>query len=254
MNPEPERVTGLYDTSALQSDNLELKKTMADFSDTVNRIQPHKCSPYCQRRKKGAAGDEEYCRFYFPRLHRERGVVSKEHNPNQWSFLAATNDSQMSPYNRLVSMAWRADVSPCTSMHAVMTYIAKYASKEEKATTPYRDITRRILPRVSSAKPFLTFVARMLSQLIQERDWSSQEVAHLLQGLPLAKGSRTQISLDCRAKNQQQTNVMLDEGAEEGMRQGQSLYDYPSKSKIPANGAHGRGVSRRTLWPPATSI
>ena len=227
VNPEPERTTGLYDTSALQSDNLELKNTMANFSDIVNRVQPHRCSPYCQRRKKGAAGDEEYCRFYFPRLHRERGVVSKEHNPNQWSFIAATNDSQMNPYNRLVSMAWRAntDVSPCTSMHAVMTYIAKYASKEEKATTPYRDIMRRVIPRVSSEKPFLSFVARMLNQLIQERDWSSQEVAHLLQGLPLAKGSRTQLSLDCRPKNQQQTSVMLDEGAEEGMRKGQSLYD-----------------------------
>ena len=227
MNPEPERVSGLYATSALQSDDLELKNTMANFSDIVNRVQLHKCTAYCQRRKKGAAEGEKHCRFYFTRAHRERGVVSKEHNPNQRSFIPAANDSQLNPYSRLVSMVWRTnmDISPCASMHAVLTYIAKYASKEEKATTPYRDIMRRVLPRVSSERSFLSFVALMFNQLIQERDWSSQEVAHLLQGLPLAEGSRTQLFLDCRAKKQQQTNVTLDEGAEEGMRQGLSLYD-----------------------------
>ena len=126
VNPEPERISGLYATSALQSDDLELKNTMANLSDIVNRVQLHKCNASCQRRKKGAAEGEEYCRFYFPRALRERGVVSKEHNPNHWSFIPATNDSRLNPYNRLVSMAWRAntDISPCTSMHAVCERIS----------------------------------------------------------------------------------------------------------------------------------
>ena len=49
--------------------------------------------------------------------------------------------------NRLVAMAWRAntDVPPCSTIHAVLNDIAKSASKEEKSTTPYKEIMLRVL-------------------------------------------------------------------------------------------------------------
>ncbi|KAM4067595.1 PIF1-like helicase [Hirsutella rhossiliensis] len=78
------------------------------------------------------------------------------------------NDGQINHYNRLLTVAWLAntDVSPCTSLQQVIDYAAKYCSKSEKK--------------------------------IAERDYSKQEVSHLLLGLPLQEGSRTCLYVDCR--------------------------------------------------------
>jgi hypothetical protein len=44
----------------------------------------------------------------------------------------------------------------------------------------------------------LSFVSKMMNRLIGERDYSAQEVCHLLLGLPLQEDSRVVRSVDCR--------------------------------------------------------
>ena len=119
----------------------------------------------------------------------------------------------MNHYNRLLSICWRAntDITPLTTVKAVMEYILKYCSKAETQTLSYTDMMKAVLPKVDSVeKPFLSFVARFLNSIVGERDWSAQEVAHLLMHLPLQRGTRTVVTLDCRLRKEQTTAVEFD--------------------------------------------
>ncbi|XP_044717890.1 PIF1-like helicase domain-containing protein [Hirsutella rhossiliensis] len=90
------------------------------------------------------------------------------------------NDGQINHYNRLLTVAWLAntDVSPCTSLQQVIDYAAKYCSKSEKK--------------------------------IAERDYSKQEVSHLLLGLPLQEGSRTCLGPNVYEKYTQRPEALAD--------------------------------------------
>jgi ATP-dependent DNA helicase PIF1 len=41
------------------------------------------------------------------------------------------------------------------------------------------------LPYTNDQVPLLSFVSKMLNKLVGERDWSTQEVSHLLLQLPV---------------------------------------------------------------------
>ncbi len=70
-----------------------------------------------------------------------------------------------------------------------------------------------------------------MNKFIGERDWVSQEVAHMLLHLPLQHGSRTVMTLDCRTPIEQSTAINLeDEEGDKGGRQQQSrLEKYISR-------------------------
>jgi hypothetical protein len=57
----------------------------------------------------------------------------------------------MNQYNPTIALGWRAntDISPCTDLAAVTSYIAKYCAKDESATTPYIDIAKSLIPFVN---------------------------------------------------------------------------------------------------------
>ena len=52
----------------------------------------------------------------------------------------------------------------------------------------------------------------MLNKLIGERDWSAQEVSHILLQLPVQKSSRMLVSLDCRLEDIQYDLIVLESG------------------------------------------
>jgi hypothetical protein len=52
----------------------------------------------------------------------------------------------------------------------------------------------------------------MLNKLIGERDWSAQEVSHILLQLPVQKSSRMLVSLDCRPEDVQRDLIVLESG------------------------------------------
>ena len=114
-------------------------------------------------------------------------------------FSPARNDERLNSYSRLVTMAWMAntDVSPCSNSQAVLNYIAKYCTKEEKKTATYADLVKEVLPHLNCAKPLLSLVSKTMNKLIGECDWSAQEVCHLLLNIPPQSGSCTVITLDC---------------------------------------------------------
>ena len=118
-------------------------------------------------------------------------------NPAVYTFAAKGNDQNLNQYNRAISLTWLAntDISVCGDSNAVINHIAKYCSKAETESASFYDIIKAVLPSLNSVHPRLSLVQQ---RLVAERDISSQELQHYIQGLPLYQGSREIISVDCR--------------------------------------------------------
>ena len=54
-------------------------------------------------------------------------------------------------------------------------------------------------------------MSKLLNKLIGERDWSAQEVSHILLGLPLQDSSRHVITVDCRPEEVQNDVITVEE-------------------------------------------
>ncbi|KAM4055502.1 PIF1-like helicase [Hirsutella rhossiliensis] len=164
----------------------------------VNRVQRHRCNNYCMQRNKHTKQVE--CRFGFPHGQRLLASLDKLPHSKHWTFRGGRNDGQINHYNRLLTVAWLAntDVSPCTSLQQVIDYAAKYCSKSEKKSESFAQIGKALMPRVKDHNPLISFTSKLLNQLVAERDYSKQEVSHLLLGLPLQEGSRICLYVDCR--------------------------------------------------------
>ena len=104
------------------------------------------------------------------------------------------------------------DIQPPTSLQAVLSYIGKYVSKPEKSSLSYTELQSQVLPYINHRAPLLSFVSKMLNKLIGERDWSAQEVSHLLLQLPVQNSSRGVVSLDCRPEEVQDDLIVLESG------------------------------------------
>ena len=77
-------------------------------------------------------------------------------NPHYWMFDGVRNDAILNAFNPAILMAWLAniDFSPCTSLSAVVNYVAKYAAKSETATASYQELASKILPHVLHCSPY----------------------------------------------------------------------------------------------------
>jgi ATP-dependent DNA helicase PIF1 len=210
-NPNPSLPPSELPPIALPSGLQENTETY--LTSILNRVQIHQCSEaYCLRTVKGSS--EKKCRFYFPHALRDEAVLTKEFNPNYWMFAPMRNQERINSYNRLITIGWLAniDVTPCTTTQAVINYVAKYATKAEKKTNSYADILHELLPRVAINRPLLSLVSKLMNKLVGERDWSAQEVCHLLLNLPLTNGSRQVINVDCRPTDKQSTYITIEDG------------------------------------------
>ncbi|KAJ3454624.1 hypothetical protein MRS44_013224 [Fusarium solani] len=232
INPEPSRAMPQGEGNPLSVDPLSIEMTFLRLSQIVNRCQRHKCNTtYCLRVRKrtgdlardmeGAAADieaanvanpERECRFDFPRALRELAAVIRKEGMSYYVFEAARNDSLMNHFNPAIILGWLAniDISPCTSLQAVITYAAKYCSKSEKKTEPYCKLADQVLPHTAHLQPLLSFSSRLMNKLIAERDYSAQEISHLLLNIPLQEGTRMVVTVDCRPLERQARSYRVD--------------------------------------------
>ena len=104
------------------------------------------------------------------------------------------------------------DIQSLTNLQAVLSYITKYVSKPEKASISYLEMQAQILPYMNSRAPLLSFVSKMLNKVIAERDWSAQEVSHILLQLPVQSSSWAVVSLNCRPEDTQSNFIVLELG------------------------------------------
>ncbi|KAH0826840.1 hypothetical protein AYO21_07253 [Fonsecaea monophora] len=221
INPQKDRQQ-LASETPLSLAHEDQQNELEHLSAVVNRVQRHQCSEaYCLRKEK-ATGTIK-CRFNYPQPERETPGLEIPVGSTFYRFQPARNDGRLNNYNRLVSLAWLAntDIAPCTGAVAVLNYIAKYTTKAERQSESYQQIATRLLPHLNTTRPLTSFVSKTMNRLLGERDWSAQEVCHLLLDLPLSIGSRPVQLVDCRPEAQQATNYRLeDEG--DTLRRGQS--------------------------------
>jgi ATP-dependent DNA helicase PIF1 len=205
------------------------QNTLRQLDMLVNPLQRHICTPsYCLRLRKGAPPDSEpECRFWAPWVLQEEPTVDKNRNPAHWMFSPVRNDDHLNSYVRIITMAWKAntDFAPCTGSQAVINYLGKYCTKEEKKTTTYMELVKQLLPFINSDKPLLSLVSKTMNKLVGERDWSSQEVMHVLLNIPLQQGSRDVVTLDCRP-NQDSQAIQFNEDGEVVLKGSSKLQKY----------------------------
>ena len=174
-------------------------QTFFTLAQVVTKVQTHECnSQYCLR--KNHRTKETKCRFCFPRPFWNSPEFTKGMNPEVYTFAAKRNDQNLNQYNRAISLTWLAntDISVCGDSNAVINYSAKYCSKAETQSASFYDIIKAVLPSLNSVHPHLSLVQPCMNRLVAERDISSQELQHYIQGLPLYQSSRDIISVDCR--------------------------------------------------------
>jgi hypothetical protein len=70
----------------------------------------------------------------------------------------------------------------------------------------------QVLKHVNDRRPALSFVAKMLIRLLIERDWSAQEISHILLQLPLQSSTRDYVSLNCRPDKDQSQAISIEDG------------------------------------------
>jgi ATP-dependent DNA helicase PIF1 len=157
-------------------------------------------APYCLRATRDQAPT---CRFFFPRPLFPHPVVTRDINHKGWLFSLARNQASLNQCAPIIAMGWMANtnIQPLTTLRAVLSYIRKYVSKPKKASASYAELQAQVLPYINDRAPLLSFVSRMLNKLIGERDWSAQEVSHILLQLLVQKSSRMLVSLDCRPED-----------------------------------------------------
>lgn len=212
VNPEPQRVQAPGEGNPLTMNLLQQPLTVQLLSMVVNRVQRHRCNNYCMQLNRRTKQVE--CRFGFPHGQRLLASLDKLPHSKHWCFRGERNDSQINHYNRLLTVAWLAntDISPCTSLQQVVDYVAKYCSKSEKKSETFAQIGKALMPRVKDQNPLISFTSKLLNQLVAERDYSKQEVSHLLLGLPLQEGSRTCLYVDCRNPARHSRSLQIDGG------------------------------------------
>jgi ATP-dependent DNA helicase PIF1 len=212
-NPDPLRLPDALNPASLAP--RDVANTADQFAALLNRLQMHSAcrAPYCLRAKKGL-NEPPTCRFFFPRPLFTDPVVTKDINHKAWLFSPARNQETLNQCSPVITMGWMAntDIQPPTSLHAVLSYIGKYVSKPERSSTSYTELQTQVLPYVNDRVPLLSFVSRMLNKLIGERDWSAQEISHILLQFPVQKSSRVLVNLDCRPEEVQRDLIVLESG------------------------------------------
>jgi len=174
--------------------DLSPEERERDLDRLLSAVQRHsRCGPYCMRRKRNSR--VMACRFGFPMQLEETSSLRSE--GGSWKFVPRRNDPLIQRYNRYVTQVWRGntDFSAITSHDAVVNYISKYASKGEHASEAFSEVLRRVINRNNSEAPAATLIRQLLVSSVAERNYSAQEVMHLVMGWPLYHSSRSMIVL-----------------------------------------------------------
>jgi hypothetical protein len=161
-------------------DPTTLTDTQLELAQLLNRVQRHtKCiEGYCLRKAK-QTGDK-VCRFKFPQTLRDITEVVDAQGKSNPEFLTRRNDELLNSHNPLWILGWRAnmDFRPILSKEAVVSYISKYASKAEKASSTYQQMLQTAMSHLQDTDRSGIAFQKLLSSLTAERDISGKFSNH----------------------------------------------------------------------------
>ncbi len=171
-----------------------------DYHDLVNSVQRHtRCSAaYCLRRKPGQG--EAVCRFGYPRDVQQSSELTFEKLQDgtiRATLTTRRNDPRVNSHNRVMLQHWRAnvDLQVIVDVHACARYMAKYAAKGEPQSQPVSAILKTCVDRLHDDSDARTALRSAILRAVGERDFGSQETAHMLLSLPLVSCTYTFVTL-----------------------------------------------------------
>ncbi|KAF5128364.1 hypothetical protein E5D57_009303 [Metarhizium anisopliae] len=179
INPEPTRTVPQGEGNPLSVDPLSIEMTFLRLSQIVNRCQRHKCNTtYCLRVRKRTgdlARDMEGAA-----VNIEAANIASPERECRFDFPRALQE------------------------------LAAIIRKEGRTK-----LADQVLPHTAHRQPLLSFSSRLINKLIAERDYSAQEISHLLLNIPLQEGTRMVVAVDCRPLKQQARSYLVDEDINE---------------------------------------
>ena len=174
----------------------------ASVLNSVNRHSSHNAN-YCLRKAKD---NIVYCRFHFPLEIVEPNVphfrAKAAAGGIQWELYLPINDTVMNMVNAEQSASQRSNVDckPLVGHFSAVQYACKYATKLESANETFEASLARAFSGYSKhccapegdveggtdvkSRPASAAYASFLIQQDGARNWSGQEVAHVLKGIP----------------------------------------------------------------------
>ena len=182
---------------------LHISDSEEDYNDLVNTVERHtKCNAaYCLRKKKGQ--NQSQCRFNYPRPLQSQTTIEFEELPNKRiraKVVTKHNDPLINSHNKSLLQYWRAniDVQTIVDIEDCVRYMTKYAAKAETKSQTSKQIFKTCVSRLSQTSHTCNVIRSAMIKSIGERDFSAQETAHMLLGLPLYSCTYTfaTVSLD----------------------------------------------------------
>ncbi|KAG7009693.1 ATP-dependent DNA helicase [Physcia stellaris] len=136
-------------------------------------------------------------RFHFPQEHSTEPALGNKLNAKHPMFEPVRNDSLLGKYMPIFTVCWNANTD---------------ASPAEKQSQKLADVSRTLLDTIKpdAENPLTSYITKILNKTIVERDWSAQEICHILLGLDLRDSSRAVESLDLRPLHKQRRVVSFD--------------------------------------------
>lgn len=167
-----------------------------DLAALVNTVQRHTiCSTKtCLKLdKKGNL----VCKHKFPKNLTECSDIVMS-DRKYFEFKGKRNDDRLNQFNEFMLVNWRGnhDITAVLSEGGFLHYIAKYAAKPEIKSNLFNDLFLTVINNCAGTSTVKSAVQRTLMSALVERDYSAQEVHHLLAGHKLYSSSRSFITLN----------------------------------------------------------
>ncbi|KAG6989673.1 ATP-dependent DNA helicase PIF1 [Fusarium oxysporum f. sp. conglutinans] len=123
------------------------------------------------------------------------------------------NPLAVNPLRHPLTFQWLSQIlNRCQRHHCSETYCLRKKKDLGEISCRFflpKSMGRQILPYVSHQNPLLSFASRLMNKLLTERDFSGQEICHVLLNCELQEGTRVIRAVDCRPYEQQGRSLRL---------------------------------------------
>ncbi|KAK3921567.1 LOW QUALITY PROTEIN: putative LRR receptor-like serine/threonine-protein kinase [Frankliniella fusca] len=177
----------------------EVQDKNEDIAALVNTVQRHKCSLRCLKKISSKSKKEPNltCRHNFPHKLQEESSIERNAR-GHFEFFPKRNDPNINKYMEFILTTYRAnhDPTPILPYDGFVRYISKYTSKGEIKSEDLIKILKTVVFRSDAHETVKSVIHKIFVNLAADRDYSFQEVIHLLKGHKLYKSSRSFLVLN----------------------------------------------------------
>ncbi|KAK3907761.1 ATP-dependent DNA helicase [Frankliniella fusca] len=177
----------------------QVEDELDDLASLVNTVQKHKCTVRCLKmlKKDSKSNPTVECKHHFPHKLQDSSTIEKN-DRGHYEFYPRRNDPNINKFNPWTLRIERSnhDFTAILSYNGFVRYISKYASKGEVKSAELLNILKKIVFNSNAGEAVKSVIQKLFMNLAVDRDYSFQEVIHLLKGQKLYQCSRTFVVLN----------------------------------------------------------